>query len=533
MKALTAAEMREVDRLTTSRHGISSEALMEGAGKSVAEAVTQFCSNDFRKRAPRITVLCGKGNNGGDGFVAARYLLSNGLAPRVYLISDTGDLGGDAAANAQRWRAAGGEIQALPGDASWLEFAPDVIVDALLGTGLRGAATGAFERAIRQINDYSRDATAARPALVLAVDTPSGLPSDGEAAQGAVVRAHRTITFTAPKTGQLTSPDAASCGRLCVQPIGSPATLVEEVGHSNLRMSEAREFAALPLVRQAAAHKGTFGHVLLIAGSTGKTGAAALAGVGALRTGAGLVTIATPQEALPTVAAARPEYMTTALAETVDGAIARSNAEPRAFERLCAGKTVLAMGPGLGTEKETQEFIRAAATSAELPVILDADALNAFAGSAFALRQQKSEFLAMTPHPGEMARLLGCSTEDVQRDRLAAALEGARRFQAYVVLKGYGTLIASPDGRIFANANGNAGLAKGGSGDVLTGVLAALTVQFGTADWLRVLALGVHLHGAAADVLAGRIDVSGVCALDVADAIPLARQHLIQEIRLL
>lgn len=531
MKALTAAEMREVDRLTTARYGVSSDALMEAAGESVARAVSDFCAKHCSSRAPRIVILCGKGNNGGDGLAAARHLRSNGFAPRLYLLGGEADLRGDAARNARRWREAGGEILPLPQGASWLEFAPDLVVDALLGTGLRGPATGAFERVIQQLNEYSQNATSACPALILAVDIPSGLPSDGEPAEGAVVSAHHTITFTAPKTGQLISPDAARCGALRVQEIGSPAALVEEIGRSNIRLSGPDEFAGLPLIRAAAAHKGTFGHVLVVAGSSGKTGAAVLSGVAALRSGAGLVTIATPEDVLPIVAAARPEYMTAALATTADGAVSQANLDGGAFERLCADKTVLAIGPGLGTQSETQEFIRGSISRAEVPVIVDADGLNAFAGAAAGLRERRNEFLAITPHPGEMARLMGCSAPDVQRDRAGIAIAAARRFNAHVILKGYGTLVAAPDGRIYANATGNAGLAKGGSGDVLAGLLAAVTAQFGTADWLRVLALGVYLHGAAADLLAERTDASGICAMDVADALPAARGLLISEIR--
>jgi NAD(P)H-hydrate epimerase len=344
--------------------------------------------------------------------------------------------------------------------------------------------------------------------------------------------AHRTVSFTAPKVGQLISPAANACGALEVVRIGSPAELAEEVGKGTLRCVAPDEFVSLPLVRGADRHKGKFGHVLLVAGSAGKSGAAALSGLGALRAGSGLVTIATPGPVQISLASAHAEYMTEALEATPDGAISNNNFNSGSFARIAAGKTVLALGPGLGTHSETQEFIRRATHECELPVILDADALNAFAGRAEMLRRRKSAFLAITPHPGEMARLLGTSTAAVQENRVAAAVDSARSWNVYVILKGFRTVIAAPDGQLFVNTSGNPGLAKGGSGDVLTGILAALTAQFGAKDWLRVLALGVYLHGVAADLLAAEDEeVSGMLASEVARAVPRAREWLLREIR--
>jgi len=554
MKALTAAEMREVDRLTTERFGIPSPQLMEAAGKHVADAVLR----EFTPELPqRVTILCGKGNNGGDGFVAARYLKDVGINPRVCLFSDPRELRGDAAANFARWTEAGNSFLAIANEAAWEAAWPSladsqVIVDALLGTGLRGPATGLVAQTIQDINRLSTNGTAAKPALILAVDTPSGLPSDGQHAEGPVLHAHRTVTFTAPKMCQLISRDADAAGALEVCGIGSPAALVEEVGKGNLRWAGPDEFAGLPLVRSTQSHKGTYGHVLLVAGSLGKSGAAVMSGQAALRTGAGLVTIATPDVVLPIVAAAHPEYMTEPLVSTEAGTASLRNivdsppfptsTAPAAldsfmkgtrlrFERIQEGKTVLAVGPGLGVHAETQDFIRAIVRHTYRPVILDADGLNAFADHADKLSDRKTKFLAITPHPGEMARLLGTTTAAIQTDRVGVAQDAAHRWDVHVVLKGYHTIVASPDGKIFVNTTGNAGLAKGGTGDVLTGLLAALISQFGTDDGARILSLGAYLHGLAAEIASRGTDLSGLLASEVADAIPHARAKLLEEIR--
>jgi len=536
MKALTAAEMREVDRLTTERFGISGTQLMENAGKSVAEFVLHEVSLRFQSPVRSVVVLCGKGNNGGDGFVAARYLRQEIRHTSVLLFGPPAELKGDAALNFQRWRESGGETLVIENEAAsqsaWQQIvAADVILDALLGTGLRGAATGLIAKAISGLNALSRNATAATPALIVAVDIPSGMPSDGEAADGPIVWAHHTLTFTAPKTGQLVSKEASCCGNLQVRAIGSPLSLTEELGKGNLRYAGPDEFARLPLIRPVDSNKGLYGHILVIAGSTGKSGAAVLAGTGALKAGAGLVTIAAPDSVQDIVASNQSEYMTEPLPTHADGSIAIENLDDAAFAKIVKGKTVLAIGPGLGQEPGTQKFIRALVRETALPTILDADGLNAFATNGDALRERKSQFLAITPHPGEMARLLGVTTKDVQKYRVRVAMDSAKRWNAHVLLKGFHTILASPDGKIFINTTGNPGLAKGGSGDVLTGILAALTGQFGTQDWLSVLALGAWLHGRAADTLIEDADPSGILAGDVVRALPYARFELLEEIR--
>jgi hydroxyethylthiazole kinase-like uncharacterized protein yjeF len=533
MKALTAAEMREVDRLTTERHKISGAQLMEEAGKQVANSVLGLCPPEASKR---IVVLCGKGNNGGDGLVCARHLKLAGFDPRVWFFGSEPKPGTDGGDNFHRWRQASERTSFIESTSVWEQKREalgraQIIIDALLGTGLRGAAEGLIALAIEDVNRISRNATAANPVLILAVDTPSGLPSGGEAASGPVLVAHRTVTFTAPKIGQLESHNAAQAGALDVVQIGSPRALVEELGKGSLRWVEPHEFAHLPLVRPWDSNKGVYGNALLVAGSTGKSGAAILSGSAALRGGAGLVTIAIPQPVLPIVASAHPEYMTEPLETTSVGTVALSNWTSQHFTRLSAKRTVLGLGPGLGAEPETQQFIREVVLHAEIPIVLDADGLNAFAGSAAALRDRKGQFLVVTPHPGEMARLCRKTTKEIQAERLQIAQDAAREWNAHVVLKGFHTIIASPDGAVFVNTSGNPGLSKGGSGDVLTGFLTALTAQFGTADWLRVLALGVYLHGKAAEIATANTDISGLLPSELVNALPLARRALLEELQ--
>jgi NAD(P)H-hydrate epimerase len=536
MKALTAAEMREVDRLTTERYGISSTQLMENAGAAVAEITRREIARHLEFSAPRIIVLCGRGNNGGDGFVAARLLREEFRHTAVILIGSASDLRGDPALNFQRWQDVRGETIIVGDGEGWAKAfekvrASHVILDALLGTGLRGAGSGLFAKAIEDLNLLSRNATAPAPAIILAVDTPSGLISEAQPAEEPILRAHLTVTFTAPKLGQLLAPQADACGSLLLRGIGSPDVLVEECGKDKIRWGGPEEFAQLPLIRRADSNKGLYGHILIIAGSVGKSGAAILAGCGALKAGAGLVTVATPETIQPVVSSAQAECMTEPLPTWADGSIAIESFDDAALNKIFAGKSVLAIGPGLGQAAGTRKFIRELVQNTELPTILDADGLNAFAGDGDSLRQRKSQHLAITPHPGEMGRLLGMSTAEVQKDRLQFATDAAKRWTVHILLKGFHTILASPNGEVFVNTTGNPGLAKGGTGDVLTGILAALTGQFGTEDWLRVLALGAWLHGRAADTLVEDTDSSGILASEVAHALPYARNELLKEIR--
>src|SRR5271165_5701763 len=385
MKALAAAEMRDVDRLTTELFAVPSSQLMENAGRAAANAVWSRIAGRCVNDKTSVSILCGKGNNGGDGFVVARHLKDRKLATRVVLFGKKDEVRGDAEKNLKRWLEAGGEVEVVEGEPDWERAwrgvrESHVIVDAMLGTGLKGAASGAIAAAITAVNERSHKATGSWPSLILAVDTPSGLPSDGEAAEGPVLAAHWTTTFTAPKTGQLTGPGAEACGTLQVVSIGSPAKLMEETGKGAIRWAGPDEFSGMPLVRAADSHKGTFGHAVIVAGSRGKSGAAVLAGCACLRAGAGLTTIATPDEIQPVVAAAHAEYMTESLLATKTGGIAAANASSGRITKLLEDKAVVAIGPGIGTHVETRMVVQQLVREATLPIILDADGLNCFDG---------------------------------------------------------------------------------------------------------------------------------------------------------
>lgn len=525
MKILTAAEMREVDGLSTERHGVRSLTLMENAGRGVAQFMqAQF--PDFARR--RIVVLCGKGNNGGDGFVVARHLLKMGARPRVFLLAEPRDLGGDAAANFKRWKRASRELRVIRSAKDWRSLrdviaGADIVVDALLGTGARGPVEGPFLEAIQDLNRRRPGQT------VVAVDIPSGLQADTGEVQGAAVRADFTVTFTAPKPGLLLAAGPSHVGRLTVRQIGSPAELVEETGKGNLRWSEPGEFLRFALPRRPEGHKGDYGHALIVAGSVGKSGAAVLASLGALRAGAGLVTAATPEPVLSIVAAHTPEIMTEPLITTLAGTVSMRCFEANVFSRLLTDKDALAIGPGLTTQAETQQFVRAAVgMRARIPIILDADGLNAFESRASELKDSEHP-ITVTPHPGEMARLLGCSNMDVQARRIDIAQKAAADWNTHVILKGYQTVIAAPNGPTWINSTGNPGMATAGTGDVLTGMLAGLTAQYGRAAWPLVLAFGVYLHGLAGDIAAKEVGEAPLMASDLIRAIPAAYRRFYSE----
>jgi hydroxyethylthiazole kinase-like uncharacterized protein yjeF len=532
MKVLTADQMRDVDRLTTERYGVPSLQLMENAGTRVVE----FLEAEFGNLAGRsVAILCGKGNNGGDGLVVARLLRERGCHPRVYLFAAPESVRGDAAVNLKKWsgeRGEGrGEIKIVALAADWDAVkgevaSAEIIVDALLGTGLTGPVEGFLRGVISDLNEVgSRQRLVASCPKIVAVDIPSGVASDSGALAGPAIRAQATVTFTAPKLGLVLPPACEHAGKLVVRGIGSPVALLDEA-ESKTYLLGPEEFRTLPLARPPGGHKGDYGHAFIVAGSRGKSGAAVLAAWGALRAGAGLVTVATPEKVQPVVAAGLPEMMTEALAGTDADTIAVRSLDFGRFFEILRGKSVLALGPGLSTHPETQQFVHRVVAECALPVILDADGLNAFAGRAAELSQRHSAALAVTPHPGEMARLLGCTTAEVQAQRLEVAQRAAREWNAHVVLKGYRTVVTAPDGRAFINPTGNPGMASGGTGDVLTGILAGLTAQFGVADWARVLSLGVYLHGLAGDFAAAEVGEHSLVASDLVRMLPRAFLHL-------
>ncbi|HET7295393.1 MAG TPA: NAD(P)H-hydrate dehydratase [Vicinamibacteria bacterium] len=510
---LTAEEMRAADRRTIEEVGVPGAVLMENAGAAVAQVVeTRFPS------ARRIHVLCGKGNNGGDGFVTARRLLAR--RPQVLLVGAATDVRGDAAVHLRAYLGSGGRLGEIRSTADWTKARPgvlasDLVVDALLGTGLSEAPRGLVARVIRDL--------APRAGPVVSIDLPSGVASDGGRLPGAALSADLTVTFAALKCGHVLPPACERCGEVVVADIGIPERLVEA---ARLHLIEAKDAGAAWGRRQRGAHKGSFGHVLAVAGSLGKTGAAVLAGTAALRGGAGLVTVATPVPALARVAAGRAELMTEPLAAGAAGTIAR-RATSRALA-LASAREAVVLGPGLGQAAGTRAFVRDFVARCSRPLIVDADGLNALSalrGDAgfHALRSRRAPTV-LTPHPGEAARLLGTTARDVQADRLAAARRLAADAGSVVVLKGFRTIVAEPGGRAAVNPTGNPGLATAGSGDVLSGVVGALLAR-GREPFTAALA-AVYVHGLAADRVAARRGDEGMLAGDVAEALPEALRAL-------
>ena len=523
MKILTASEMQRIDRLTTERYGVPSLTLMENAGRGVVEFLMARLSP---LADHHIVILCGKGNNGGDGLVVARLLRENGLRPRVLLFADPKALRGDAAANYARLASSGEpEIVAVPD--AWHAVRPSlagttVFIDALLGTGLSKPLEGFLLEVVRDIN------TRFPAARVLAIDLPSGISADSGELIGEHMRADFSVTFTAPKLAHVFPPACECMGEWVVKQIGTPAEALESDPSLSLNYTLRQEVAWIGKPRAAAANKGNFGHVLILAGSLGKTGAAAMAARAALRAGAGLVTVATPKSALPIVASMGVEFMTEALPETGDGAISLRALEGQLFDRLVARKTVLAVGPGIGGHPETAELVRAIVNKYSLPLVLDADGLNAFAGRMDSFRQdaRPAGATVFTPHPGEMARLTGKTVAEIQAQRVAVAREFSQRFGVTLVLKGFRTLIASPDGQVGVNPTGNPGMAKGGTGDVLTGLTAGLLAQFPTHSVGEVATAAVYLHGLAGDLAADEVGQHSMLAGDLLEKIPQAYKEL-------
>lgn len=512
MLVLSTAEMQACDRVTTERFGVASVDLMRAA----AAAVAAFAREQF-PRARRVTVLCGRGNNGGDGLMAARLLAREGLRVTVLLFGAEDELKGDAA---QAWRELTNPMRCLVHTVSTAEDLErlraareaDLIVDALVGTGFKPPLKGLALAALEWVKGSS--------ALILAVDLPSGWPADetGATVSSRVFPADAVITFTAPKPAHVFGALTRRWDQpVVVAPIGSP----DEAIVSAQRLEWAGAATALThAARAAAANKGNFGHVLVVGGTFGtaggKAGAPAMAALAALRSGAGLVTAAVPAPALPVVAAIAPELMTWPLEVGAAGQIVEENLAPDRLAALLAGKTVLALGPGFGQSPETVKFAAGLLSSTELPAVIDADALNILAAKPVLLAKlarKGKRTLVLTPHPGEMARLAGTTVAEVQANRLETARSFAQRVGVTLVLKGARTLIAHPDGRVAVNTTGNPAMAKGGSGDLLTGLVAGLLAQH-PADPARAVEAAVYLHGLAADLAVRSGDEHTLLATD-------------------
>jgi NAD(P)H-hydrate epimerase len=520
MKILTTQQMRELDRLTVERCDIPYATLMETAGSRVVETIIENYGPVEGKYA---AIFCGKGNNGGDGAVVARLLWMCGAeAVDVFLFGKLEETKGEARSNFEtikrlaetRTDTNGYQLsfrEIVTDEEAELSLFPDLMIDALLGTGLTRQVEGIYLDAILNLNSIR----AVHSSPVISVDIPSGLSSDSGNTVGPHVRADLTVSFTAPKIGNVLSPACEANGKLVIAPIGTPDWLIEESG-SQLELVEESQIKTWlnDSRRISQAHKNLVGDVLLIAGSRGKTGAAALASESVLRAGAGLVTVATAKSALSLlVTQTRAEVMTEALAETFDGAIAQEAVEQAL--RLAEKKTVIAVGPGLSSAEESaQAFVRELVERRTAPMVIDADGLNALAPWPSEMKGSDELPIIITPHPGEMARLIGKTSADVQADRIGVAREFATKHHIITVLKGSRSLIAAPDGNVYVNPTGNAGMATAGSGDVLTGLVAGLLAQSST-DALGAAIVGVYLHGLAGDIAASKLGMRSMIASDI------------------
>lgn len=503
MRVLTSAQMREADRYTIHEVGIPSIVLMENAGRQVVAAM-EATFEDLA--AQRVAVLAGRGNNGGDGFVVARTLLQRGVDVSVYLVGSVTEVRGDARINLEILGRVGLSVVEITNEQDWeLNFSAiqtcDLLVDALFGTGLSQPLSGLYCTIVADVNQSSLP--------VVSIDLPSGVSADTHERVGDAFEAALTVTLAAPKIPLVLPPAEAACGDLVIADIGIPLEVIESLDGPRTELVTRTAARELVPPRPAEAHKGDFGRVVVVAGSLGKTGAAHLAAMGALRSGAGLVTVATPRPVVPIVAAMGPEYMTAPLASRDDGLV-----DERAVDEVLAmAADVLAVGPGLGQGPGPRAFVQALVERSGVPLVLDADALNAFVGEVERLRGRDDLDVIVTPHPGEMARLLGTSIEHVQQHRVDVAREFATAQHVYVVLKGHRTVVATPEGSVGINITGNPGMATGGTGDVLTGMVAAWFAQLLDAE--GACRLAVYLHGLAGDLSEADEGAHAMTAVDL------------------
>ena len=505
MRVLSARQMREADRRAIEDVGIPSIVLMENAGRQVVAAL----QSAFESLATmRVTILCGRGNNGGDGFVAARALSAAGVEPSVALIGESSQLKGDARAMFEALKASGVDVIEIADAGAWELHGSDLldtdlIVDALVGTGLTSELSGLAKTVVDDIN--------ASPAPVASIDLPSGLSADSPDATGPVVDATLTVALAAPKLSLVMPPGESLAGTLAIADIGIPAAVIADLEGPWVELITKDLVAPLFRPRAPESHKGDYGHVLVVAGSRGKTGAAVLAGSAALRSGAGLVTVAAPASAVPIIAASRPELMTLPLTEDENGGV-----HPDAAAQVLEFEAdVIAIGPGLGRTANVRTFVQTVVEGAGVPVILDADAIVAFSGEADRLVAGDGLDLVLTPHPGEMAALTGLTIDEIQAHRLSVARDFATTHHCHLILKGHRTVIATPEGQTFINLTGNPGMATAGTGDVLTGMLAAWTGQL--QDVKTACQAGVYLHGLAGDLAEADEGETAVIASDLVD----------------
>ena len=499
MKILTAEQTKNVDRRATDRFGIPSLVLMENAAIAVVDAIFEHYSS-----CERASIFCGTGSNGGDGLAVARHLENRGVVPSVFIVGDRGKFAGDARTNLTIC-----ERLALPmydiTDADSLDAAlvhasdADVIVDALFGTGLNRVPEGIYAEAISSINELALP--------IVAVDVPSGANASSAEPFEPCVQAAITVTFATPKLCHVFEPAAMFCGEVIVADISIPDAAIQD---ENVTLSLTTPADVRPHIapRLASTHKGTYGHVGIVAGSPGRSGAAVMCARGAIRTGAGLVTVMTDSDTAKLVHAASVESMTFSGGDVAE---------------FLMNKSAVLIGPGLPDTERAYNWVRAAIPAIELPLVIDASGLNAFAGRANELNPNNRPRV-VTPHPGEMARLLGMETKDVVAQRIDVARKAAQTSKCVVVLKGHQTLIADPEGHVNVNPTGNPGMASGGMGDVLGGIIAAFLAR--GVDPFDAACGAVYIHGFAGDLLKEEMGDTGLAAMDLAERIPIAIQRL-------
>ncbi len=490
MKIADAGTIRAVDKLAMSRFGLSGPVLMENAGRGVAGAVMRELES-FKCARGRVAIIAGKGNNGGDGYVAARHLANSGARPVVYSLVRPEELKGDAAVNAKIWSKMGGETIAILSKKGLTKHAPSigracVVVDAIFGTGLAKPVKGFYADVIGFINGLTK-------ASIISIDIPSGIDASTGAVLGCAVMADVTATMAMPKIGLCQWPGRVHAGRVEVVDIGVPRSLT---GDPSIRWNLVDDAVVSGMLkpRPADAHKGSCGHLVVVAGSVGKTGAAYMAATGAMRAGAGLVTLGLPEGLNPVMEAKTTEVMTAPLPQTFEGGLCAASYP--VLKTLMEGKSAIVFGPGLGRADGVSALLDKVLKETTVPVVIDADGLNCLAGRVYILKKAKCQ-IVLTPHPGEMARLLGMSVSEVQKDRIASAEALSKKTGAVVVLKGAATVIASPGGQVYINPTGSSALASAGTGDVLCGMIGGLISQ--GLDILSASVAAVYGHGLASE----------------------------------
>jgi NAD(P)H-hydrate epimerase len=499
--------MRELDRKTIQEIGIPGAVLMENAGRGTFDAILRFFPEITNGK---VAVIAGGGNNGGDGFVIARYLLKRGIPVSVYLFTAKEKIQGDAARNLMVYRNSGGAIQEVTDEQDWKSAfhrikGAQLIVDALFGTGLSSEISGLHFRVIEDLNAGS--------VPIVSVDVPSGIDASTGKVLGIAVKAARTCTFGLPKRGLVIFPGVLYAGKLDVIDIGIPQSVITDA-HAQEHLLEEKEFQGSIPARDPESHKGAYGHAFILAGSPGKTGAAALAGQAAMRVGAGLVTIGTPAQLNPILEIKVTEVMTEPLPDDATGFLDMSSLQ-RVTE-LLPGKAVVAIGPGISDREETARLVHKTIEAVTVPMVIDADGLNAIARAPEVLKKAHAP-VVLTPHPGEMARLMSTTTQAVQADRIGTAKRFAGDYGVIVILKGARTIIAEPGGHVYINPTGNPGMASGGMGDVLTGMISGFLAQ--GLDPVFSARISVFMHGLIADEVASRIGPVGIIAADIIDEI--------------